>query len=51
MVDRSIRVDGGAHVANRAVYTVLGLDPDGALRVRGADGGIAHLPAATSTST
>lgn len=43
-VDRSIRVDGGQHVANRAVYTVLGLDEDGALRVRGADGGIAHLP-------
>src|SRR4051794_19027525 len=43
-VDRTIRVDGGQHVANRAVYTVLGLDPDGALRVRGADGGIAHLP-------
>ena len=43
-VDRTIRVDGGQHVANRAVYTVLGLDPDGALRVRGTDGGIAHLP-------
>jgi conjugative relaxase-like TrwC/TraI family protein len=43
-VDRSIRVDGGQHVANRAVYTVLGVDEDGALRVRGADGGIAHLP-------
>ena len=44
MVDRSIRVDGGQPVANRAVYTVLGLDADGALRVRGADDGIAHLP-------
>jgi conjugative relaxase-like TrwC/TraI family protein len=43
-VDRTIRVDGGQHVANRAVYTVLGVDEDGALRVRGADGGIAHLP-------
>ena len=43
-MDRTIRVDGGQHVANRAVYTVLGLDPDGALRVRGTDGGIAHLP-------
>ena len=43
-VDRNIRVDDGQLVANRAVYTVLGLDADGALRVRGADGGIAHLP-------
>ncbi|HEX5813050.1 MAG TPA: AAA family ATPase, partial [Pseudonocardia sp.] len=45
-VDRSIRVDGGGIVANRATYTVLGLDEDGALRVRGARGEIAHLPAA-----
>ncbi len=44
-VDRTIRVDGGRIVANRATYTVLGLDPDGALRVRGARGEIAHLPA------
>lgn len=43
-VDRTIRVEGGAPVANRAVYTVEGLDPDGALRVRGDDGGVAHLP-------
>ena len=43
-VDRSIRVDGGGIVANRATYTVLGLDEDGALRVRGARGEIAHLP-------
>lgn len=43
-VDRSIRVDGGQHVANRAVYTVVGADEDGSLRMRGADGGIAHLP-------
>lgn len=44
MVDRTIRVDGGGIVANRATYTVLGLDEDGALRVRGARGEIAHLP-------
>ena len=44
-VDRSIRVDGSGIVANRATYTVLGLDEDGALRVRGARGEIAHLPA------
>ncbi|MHA6631911.1 MobF family relaxase, partial [Pseudonocardia sichuanensis] len=43
-VDRTIRVDGGQHVANRAVYTVLGIGEDGALLARGADGGIAHLP-------
>lgn len=43
-VDRTIRVDGGQHVANRAVYTVLGLDEHGALLARGADGGVAHLP-------
>ena len=43
-VDRTIRVDGGGIVANRATYTVLGLDEDGALRVRGARGEIAHLP-------
>ena len=50
-MDRTIRVDGGGIVANRATYTVLGLDEDGALRVRGARGEIAHLPAATSSST
>ena len=44
MVDRTIRVDGGGIVANRAVYTVLGLDEHGALRVRGARGEVAHLP-------
>jgi len=44
MVDRTIRVDGGGIVANRATYTVLGMDEDGALRVRGAGGEIAHLP-------
>ena len=44
MVDRTIRVDGGGIVANRATYTVLGMDEDGALRVRGARGEIAHLP-------
>ena len=44
-VDRTIRVDGGGIVANRATYTVLGMDDDGALRVRGARGEIAHLPA------
>lgn len=44
MVDRTIRVDGGGIVANRAVYTVLGVDEDGALRVRGARGEVAHLP-------
>lgn len=44
MVDRTIRVDGGGIVANRAVYTVLGLNEHGALRVRGARGEVAHLP-------
>ncbi|MDN5933229.1 MAG: AAA family ATPase, partial [Pseudonocardia sp.] len=44
MVDRTIRVDGGGIVANRAVYTVLGVDEDGALQVRGARGEVAHLP-------
>lgn len=43
-VDRSIRVDGGQHVANRAVYTVLGRGDDGTVLARGADGGVAHLP-------
>ena len=45
-VDRSIRVEGGPHVANRATYTVLGRGPDGTLRVRGTAGEIADLPGA-----
>lgn len=47
--DRSIRVDGGGGVLNRSTFTVLGVDEDGSLRVRGVggptDGKVAHLPA------
>ncbi|MDN5918659.1 MAG: relaxase domain-containing protein [Pseudonocardia sp.] len=47
--DRSIRVDGGGEVLNRATFVVLGLNEDGSLRVQGTggptNGQIAHLPA------
>jgi hypothetical protein len=44
--DPLIRVDGGGGiVTNRATCTVLGRDDDGALRMRGAAGEIAQLPA------
>ncbi|MGE0170949.1 MobF family relaxase [Nocardioides sp.] len=42
--DPFIRIDGEGMVTNRAVYTVLGRDEDGSLRVRGERGEIAHLP-------